>query len=486
MRDGQAKVLKTSIKNKERYLGTLRITYSEEKVIALKKYADLVEKTEISFTEQLKADIISIDEVREKRERMNKKLEKLVLEIHPYSIKQMNGKDARWFTTVKKEGCDRKIVKKNTYEELIQYLVDYYALKEVKKKITLRTMYPIWRAFKESCTKKTSTIRRIEADWKRFYLNDPIIDKPLKDMSKNDITGWINHKILKDGIRDSKTFYNMLTIFKNVFEYCYSEELIESNTFEKATYRKELLHSYSKPLDETQVFTKEEVASIVEQAFKEFHSRPKTTTYLAIPLLFQTGLRCGELVALETTDYDRERKILHITKSEGRSYTKTEDGTLQFVGAIVDEPKKEASKREIPLTDEACRILDMIIHANEENKQSAGNYIFVYNHRRVQTASVLKKIYRLCDGLGIDKRSTHKIRKTTLSTMLDTCIKNDIADISAVRYFAGHSDESTLLKNYIFSTRKEETRELATKALNFGDWKHLETKSPEERKVGSL
>lgn len=49
----------------------------------------------------------------------------------------------------------------------------------------------------------------------------------------------------------------------------------------------------------------------------------------------------------------------------------------------------------------ACRILDMIILANEENKQSAGNYIFVYNNRRIQTASALKKIYKLCDELGI-------------------------------------------------------------------------------------
>ena len=108
-----------------------------------------------------------------------------------------------------------------------------------------------------------------------------------------------------------------------------------------------------------------------------------------------------ELVALETTDYDKEKKILHVTKSESRSYKKNEDGTLKFVGVIIDEPKKEASKRDIPLTDEACRILDMIIQANEENKQSAGNYIFVYNNRRVQTASVLRKIYSLCEGLGI-------------------------------------------------------------------------------------
>lgn len=109
----------------------------------------------------------------------------------------------------------------------------------------------------------------------------------------------------------------------------------------------------------------------------------------------------------------------------------------------------------------------MIIQANKDNHQSDGNYIFVNNNRRMRATAVLKKIYRLCNILGIERKSTHKIRKTTLSNMVDTCLKNNIADISAVREFAGHCDENTLLKNYTFSTRKEETRDLATKALCF-------------------
>ena len=459
---------------------------TEAKLCEFRDYVDNYKKIEKSFYEQLKLDIISLDEVREKREQMNKRLEKLVLDIHPYAFKQMSGKDTRWYTTIKKEGCERKIIKKNTYEELIDFLVEFYSLNEKKQKVTLRTMYPVWRDYKESCTSKISTIRKIDADWKRFYLNDPIIDIPLKDLTKHQITTWLNGKIIKDGITNAKTFYNMITIFKNVFEYCYEEELIEVNTFAKASYRKELLETYSKPLDETQVFTKEEVSTLVKLAVKEFQNNPKVTAYLAIPLLFQTGMRCGELVTIETTDYDTEKKILHISKSETRNYKKAEDGSLIYTGVKVGSPKKMASVRDIPLTDEACAILNMIIQANKDNHQSDGNYIFVYNNHRVQTASVLKKIYSLCDEAGIDKRSTHKIRKTTLSTMVDTCLKEDIADISAIRAFAGHVDESTLLKNYTFSTRKGETRALATKALNFGDWKHLETLAEEKEKAGSL
>ena len=86
----------------------------------------------------------------------------------------------------------------------------------------------------------------------------------------------------------------------------------------------------------------------------------------------------------------------------------------------------------------------------------------------------MKRLYALCDELEIDRRSTHKIRKTTLSKMLDVCLKQDIADISAIRAVAGHVDETTLLKNYLFSTRKDEMPQLITTALSSDAWKHLD------------
>lgn len=188
---------------------------------------------------------------------------------------------------------------------------------------------------------------------------------------------------------------------------------------------------------------------------------------MGIALLFQTGLRCGELVALKEEDFDPRKKTLSIRESETRTYKQDKNGTFVFNGVDVGLPKKTASIRTIPLSEEACRILELIITTNKANHQYDAGYLFVYNNRRIQTAAILKKIYSLCDALGYEKRSTHKIRKTVLSIALDTSLKNDIADISAIRLFAGHVDEGTLLKSYTFSTRKEEMQSLVNTAL---DW----------------
>lgn len=301
----------------------------------------------------------------------------------------------------------------------------------------------------------------------KYYVNDGIVDIPLEKLTKNQISAWLNNKIVHEGIVKSQDFYNLVTIFKNVFEYCYSEGLIHENTYAKAKYRKELLVKYSKPLDETQVFKREEVTAIVSLAFDMFESNPRVTSYLGIALLFQTGLRVGELVTLKEKDFAPVKKTLYVHSSETRTYEQDANGTFIFSGVDVGAPKKAASVRTIPLSDAGCRIVELIIETNRNNGQYDNGYLFVYRQRRIQTPAVLKKIYSLCDRLGYEKKSTHKIRKTILSIAVDTAIKQDICDLSGIRIFAGHVDENTLLKCYTFSTRKEELSTLLNTAFNW-------------------
>ena len=76
---------------------------NNNKIVEFNKYVEKFEKISRNFEEQVEAEILTIDEVREKRKEMTKKLEKLVLEIHPYAFKQMTGKD-RLYNTVSRLG----------------------------------------------------------------------------------------------------------------------------------------------------------------------------------------------------------------------------------------------------------------------------------------------------------------------------------------------------------------------------------------------
>lgn len=448
-----------------------RIEDREQKIIDFTKYAEKCRQIERHWSDEIETKIISIDEVREKKETMRKNLEKLVLEAHPYAITQMVGKDTRWCTAVKREGEKRKVIKKNTREEIIEFLIEFYDINIQKPKYTLRTMYPQWIAFKQSGTNKPAYIKRIHADWVKFYLNDPIIDVSLTKMTPNQITEWLNKRILVDGITKRKTFYNMICIFKGIFTYCYDEGIISENTFARAKYRKDLFDDETKPESETQVFNEEERDWVVEFALESFKENTKLTTHLAIALLFQTGLRCGELVALETTDYNKEKKTLSITKSECKDFEFVNNDYMKYKGVFIGPPKKSASKRVIELSDEACDIIDMIIKANDENNIHDGNYLFVYNNRRIQGDAVRRRLKKICDNIEIARRSPHKVRKTVLSELVHHSLNDDICDLSKIRQYAGQVHEGTLLKSYLFSTKGDEITSLVNTALQTKNYK---------------
>ena len=75
--------------------------------------------------------------------------------------------------------------------------------------------------------------------------------------------------------------------------------------------------------------------------------------------------------------------------------------------------------------------------------------------------------------MDLERRSTHKIRKTILSNLVNVCLQEGIGDISAIREYAGHVDEGTLLKNYVFSTKKKEMPNLVNITCTSKAWKHL-------------
>lgn len=100
---------------------------NNKKIVEFRKYYAQCQEIEKSFELQVSNDIITLNEVREKREKMTKSLEKLVLEIHTSNINQGKGKDTRWFTPITKGG-KRVIIKKNTYEEIIDELIEFYGV----------------------------------------------------------------------------------------------------------------------------------------------------------------------------------------------------------------------------------------------------------------------------------------------------------------------------------------------------------------------
>lgn len=377
-----------------------------------------------------------------------------LLKKHTYTIYQ--GKDARWYTYLTEDDNPkkrRKIVKKSL-KELEAYLITYYTNQEKNEKyanISLRKFYREWLDYKSESTKSTNYLRRIDNDWNKFYLNNPIIDIPIIELTKLSLESFV-HRSIKNYDLTSKQFYNMSIILKQSLEYAKDLNLIYENPYTRIRINKKLFRITKKADDITQVFQPDEEHELIKNAFYDF-DKNNSTASLAIVFCFYTGLRTSELCALKWNDLQDDYTHLHIQRSEVKNQTQNEDGTWNFPERIiVEHTKSDSGNRIIYLAQNARQILLSVKNYNLSNGLENSEFIFVkLNGERITSTSFNTRLSRYCHNINIPVKRMHKIRKTVISTLVD----NHTININAIRQFSGHSSEKTLFKSYVYNRISE-------------------------------
>lgn len=344
-----------------------------------------------------------------------------------------------------------------TLEKLEQKIIHFYlqqesALQKEQEKSrlsTLRAIYPQWLKYKNLETTATTYIRRIDTDWKKYYAADGIIDIDIHTFTKAGLKEWALAKIRSLELT-KRQYYNMSVIIRQCLDYAADHGVIQTNPYNEFKIDAKLFRKVKKPEDCTQVFLKTERPLIEEEAWKEFEEKGCTTA-LAVPLAFQTGVRLGELVALKSTDISGDGKYLHIHRMIQRQERQKEDGTWYPARWVtVDYTKSDAGDRYVYLTKEARRIIKIIQQANENAGIHDRDFLFIHGGKLITPRAIDTRIRKYCEHINIDCKSTHKVRKSYISTLLDAGI-----NINEVRKQVGHEDERTTLHNYCFNRNNQ-------------------------------
>ena len=349
----------------------------------------------------------------------------------------------------------RKPVTATTKEKLERKIIDFYlqleqnekSQKEQERLSTIKSIYPLWLNIKSLETKATSYIRRIDNDWNAYYSTDPIIDMDIRTFTKAILKEWALNKV-RDKELTKTQYYNMSIIIRQCLDYAVDHELIPLNPYNQFTVDKKLLKKVKQPEDETQVFLTNERPLIECEAWSDFEEK-NCTSALAIPLAFQLGVRLGELIAIKETDISSDGKYLHIQRMIQKQERQRPDGSWYPARwEAVEHTKSSAGDRMIYLTEEARRIIKVILDSNKKNSFYDGGFLFIHGGKRINPRAVDTRIRKYCDHINISSKSTHKIRKTYISSLLDGGI-----NINEIRKQVGHEDERTTLKNYCFNRK---------------------------------
>lgn len=239
-------------------------------------------------------------------------------------------------------------------------------------------------------------------------------------------------------------------MLNGIFTYALEKELIKRNPM---TGMKVSMTHIRKPEKKEQsevVFTNAE-KDLLRNTIKQDTANFKTSVGYAILLAFQLGLRVSELVALKWSDI-KDKKI-HIQREE-IIYDKYDDNCKLIERShheIVDRTKSYDGNRFLPLTPTALKILEDVQAWNTEHNIHS-DFIFAdkngnhFNRQRINSM-----LYHYCEVINIDRKSSHKIRKSVITQLL-----MEIENKKSVQIFAGHKHIETTLSYYYDTSSEEE------------------------------
>ena len=129
---------------------------------------------------------------------------------------------------------------------------------------------------------------------------------------------------------------------------------------------------------------------------------------------------------------------------------------------LKDGLKGERRERWVILSTEAFHIIDEARKRQKAEGVSTDGYIFSMTDEYLSYRSVSEAFRKYCKAAGINYRSSHKARKTVISSLIDAGM-----NINTIREMVGHADERTTMNSYCYDRRtKDERIEILDNALS--------------------
>lgn len=326
--------------------------------------------------------------------------ERRVKEVCDLSKVKTRPDDGRIYLIVK-----RKPISSTSYVGLIEKLHEHFF---GIQNITMEGFFEIWMKWRDEETSVSKkTIKENRFLYNALLKDNPITKVPLKDLTVQDYIKYFRN-ITKSRELTRKRFNDLKSIMNGMLYLAVEQGILDRNCLRDINYRQ-----FTYKSEDTDVFpyTEEERLLIINHLDDEdFYS-------LAIKFDFYMILRIGELKGLKWSDINGE--FIHIQR-----FVNNENEIIEDI-----KGHQKEGKRYMPLTPSAKAILEKIRQKNPDSE-----YIFIRDGQPLATVTFNRHLKKCCKELGIEYRSSHKIRFSTASIMYDNGAK-----VTELNQLLGHT-----------------------------------------------
>ena len=309
-----------------------------------------------------------------------------------------------------------------TKKEALGFERDFLEKQSANPDMTLQNLYEIYMEDMAARLKQSTLLT------KKTVLQTHILpffgNKPINEIKASDVRRW-QAKLMSSPNNYSQTYLKKInTELNSIINYAKRFYDLNTNPCGKAgTIGKA-------KAEEMDYWTYDEYI-----AFRE-GVKDKSLSYICFEVLYWTGMREGELLALSPADIDLDNKTISINR------------TYQRIGGkdVFTSPKTRKSKRKIPIPDFLCQELSDYIQSR---------YMLDADERLfpVTKSYLSHEMIRGCKNTGVKKIRIHDIRHSHASLLI-----NQGCDALVLADRLGHEKVSTTLNTYshLFPHKQQE------------------------------
>ena len=309
-----------------------------------------------------------------------------------------------------------------TKKEALGFERDFLEKQSANPDMTFQNLYEIYMEDMAARLKQSTLLT------KKAVLQTHILpffgSKPINEIKASDVRRW-QAKLMSSPNNYSQTYLKKInTELNSIINYAKRFYNLNTNPCGKAgTIGKA-------KAEEMDYWTYDEYI-----AFRE-GVKDKSLSYICFEVLYWTGIREGELLALSPADIDLDNKTISIN----RTYQRIEGKD------VFTSPKTRKSKRKIPIPDFLCQELSDYIQSR---------YMLDADERLfpVTKSYLSHEMIRGCKNTGVKKIRIHDIRHSHASLLI-----NQGCDALMLADRLGHEKVSTTLNTYshLFPHKQQE------------------------------
>ena len=309
-----------------------------------------------------------------------------------------------------------------TKKEALGFERDFLEKQSANPDMTFQNLYEIYMEDMAARLKQSTLLT------KKAVLQTHILpffgSKPINEIKASDVRRW-QAKLMSSPNNYSQTYLKKInTELNSIINYAKRFYNLNTNPCGKAgTIGKA-------KAEEMDYWTYDEYI-----AFRE-GVKDKSLSYICFEILYWTGMREGELLALSPADIDLDNKTISIN----RTYQRIEGKD------VFTSPKTRKSKRKIPIPDFLCQELSDYIQSR---------YMLDADERLfpVTKSYLSHEMIRGCKNTGVKKIRIHDIRHSHASLLI-----NQGCDALMLADRLGHEKVSTTLNTYshLFPHKQQE------------------------------